>query len=262
MAKIRAVLLDLSGTLHVETKAIPGAVQAITRLQESNVPIRVLTNTSTVSAFALQQQLSAMGFSFQSDQIFTSVLAVKAYLKKKNLRPWCLLEDTSDFEGLCLDPPYNCVVLGLAPSKCNYENLDKGFQILQQGGELIAMHRSTFVKKESGSKSLGPGAFVAALEAAVPGCQATILGKPSKGFFKNVLWDDIDPSEICLVGDDLVGDIQGAQEVGVGTTLLVKTGKYMDGDKLTVEPTKVLPSIVEAVDYILENLLAGSKLRA
>lgn len=267
--RIRGVLLDLSGTLHQGSRVIAGAPEAIQRLMQHNIKtnndnnsdttdgseslqIRILTNTSTVSAARLYQDLHDMGFtSIAQDQIYTSVLAMRDYLRTKQpkhgdepLRPYCLLEDVSDFQGVVpLDPPHNAVVLGLAPSKFNYDNMNVAFQILQKyPHNLIAMHRGCYVKEHDGTCSLGPGAFLAALEAAIAAsvttddttiettipttnsstpAAATIVGKPSRAFYESVMWDAIPPEEICMVGDDVYGDIQGAQMAGIGTSILV-----------------------------------------
>ena len=254
--KIRAVLLDLSGTVHEGPKVISGAVEAVSRLQREVSSVRVLTNTSTISALAMHQQLQEMGFSFSLNQIHTSVLAVKAYLMKHPLRPFCLLEDVSDFAPeIDIRPPHNAVVVGLAPSKFNYKSLDQAYQILQNGGELIAMHKSPFVKNADGGKSLGPGPFVAALESAMNNSiQSTILGKPTKEFFLHSMPDGIDPSEVCMVGDDVQNDIIGAECSGIGRCILVKTGKYSEGDEAKANfPVILVPSIVEAADWILEH---------
>lgn len=37
---IRGVLIDLSGTIHIDKKVIPGAIEAIQRLKASNIPFR------------------------------------------------------------------------------------------------------------------------------------------------------------------------------------------------------------------------------
>lgn len=43
---IRAVLIDLSGTVHIGDDVIPGAVEAIERLRRAGHRVRFLTNTS------------------------------------------------------------------------------------------------------------------------------------------------------------------------------------------------------------------------
>jgi ribonucleotide monophosphatase NagD (HAD superfamily) len=49
MSGIRALLVDLSGTLHVENEAIPGAVDAVGKIREKKIPIKFVTNTTKVN---------------------------------------------------------------------------------------------------------------------------------------------------------------------------------------------------------------------
>ena len=58
-----------------------------------------------------------------------------------------------------------------------------------------------------------------------------------------------------MIGDDVVGDVKGAFDVGLGAAILVKTGQFVDGDELGqktdgVLPTLVVDSVVEAVEHI------------
>ena len=45
----RAFLIDLSGTLHIENLALPGAIEAVKRLKEAKIPCLFVTNTTKVS---------------------------------------------------------------------------------------------------------------------------------------------------------------------------------------------------------------------
>ena len=48
-SKLKAILIDLSGTLHIEDHAIPGAVEALKKLISSNeYAIKFVTNTTKV----------------------------------------------------------------------------------------------------------------------------------------------------------------------------------------------------------------------
>mmetsp|Transcript_2198 Transcript_2198/g.4949 ORF Transcript_2198/g.4949 Transcript_2198/m.4949 type:complete len:276 (-) Transcript_2198:2070-2897(-) len=269
---IRGVLIDLSGTLHVGGKVIPGAVESLKRLRDAGKRVRFLTNTSTKATSRLWQELLDMGFCGESSQgdemmmmeemLLTSVLATKQYLMKHQRRPFCLMEDVSDFEGsINLSPPHDCVVVGLAPTKLNYENLNQAFRILlnskSDSPKLIAIHRGNFLRDTDDELSLGPGGFVTALEAVTSSStdETVVMGKPSTEFYQSALWPDLKSDEVCMIGDDILGDVQGAQTSGIGTTILVRTGKYRAGDESKVEipPTRVCDSIVQATDYILES---------
>ena len=260
----RAVLLDLSGTLHIDKHAIKGAVQAVTRLRDAGKKVRFLTNTSKQSSQSLLEQLVAFGLLPEHDDtnydesLITSVLATRNYLLKLNLRPYCIMEDTSDFAsaGIPLDPPHNAVVVGLAPTQTTYASLNSAFQILQGHSDrfLIAIHKGKYYRDANNELSLGPGPFVAGLEMALDR-SAVVMGKPSQEFFDSALWDGISAAETVMIGDDALQDIQGAVDAGIGTCILVKTGKYQPGDDDKIQAKEstvaVCDSIVEAVDYLL-----------
>lgn len=271
---IRGVLIDLSGTLHVGDTVLPGALQALDRLRRANLRIRFLTNTSAKSSTALRTQLETLGVlkpkQDEDNPLVTSVLATRHYLlqppqqedvteknPESSHRPLCLMEDTSDLQGVDLNPPHNCVVVGLAPSQLHYANLNQAFRILLEHPDgLIAIHRANYLRDADDKLSLGPGGFVTALETASACRPAKVMGKPSAEFFASALWDDIPGSEVCMIGDDVRQDIQGAAQAGIGMRLLVQTGKYREGDQGKVPDgvvTSTVPSIGEAVDYILDS---------
>lgn len=61
---IKAALIDISGTLHVGTDAILGAIAACQKLlsQRNNLKVLFLTNTSQMLSQTLWKQLRTMGF--------------------------------------------------------------------------------------------------------------------------------------------------------------------------------------------------------
>lgn len=278
----RGVLLDLSGTLHVGETLVTGAVGAVARLRRHVPRLLFLTNTSTRSSTGLLAQLHTLGLTdVRRDELLTSLIATRRYLKQKKLRPLCLLEDTSDLEensgeeadsGIDLTPPHNAVVVGLAPSNFHYSQLNEAFRILLKYPQgLIAVHRGNYLRDADGDLSLGPGAFVTALETASDCEPATVMGKPTQAFFESALmtWrnygqkiaidndDDesepLSPDQVAMIGDDVFADLQGAADAGIGIRILVQTGKYQEGDENKVANgvvTAVVPSIVEAVEYL------------
>lgn len=274
--KFRAVLLDLSGTLHIDQTAIDGAVAAVQALRSRGKRVRFLTNTSKQSSQALHQQLVVFGFMDASDHdmqdspLMTSILATRNYLLKHRLRPYCLMEDTSDLErvGIPLTPPHNAVVVGLAPSRLDYRSMNQAFQILMEQQEpqkssnsnnnvqqpLIAIHKGKYYRDSKNELSLGPGPFVTGLEMAT-GMKALVMGKPSREFFQSALFPGIDGSETVMIGDDAMQDVQGAIDAGIGTCVLVKTGKYRAGDESLIlakgSNVAVCDSIADAVAYLL-----------
>jgi len=70
---IAALLIDISGNLHVGSTPTPNAVNAFHRLQKSQVPFRLCSNSSKESTAALVKRLEAMGFAGLDPQSTESV---------------------------------------------------------------------------------------------------------------------------------------------------------------------------------------------
>nr|CAI5835733.1 unnamed protein product [Callosobruchus analis] len=252
---LRGVLIDLSGTLHIENQAIPGCIEALNRLLSSNLYVRFVTNTTKESKRILFERLTELGFKVDKDHIISSLGAAKSLIVKRNLRPMLMLspeamEDFYDVQCPKDDKP-NAVLIGLAPTEFHYDRLNQAFRYLQDGAQLIAIHAGKYYKRSDGL-ALGPGCFVKGLEYSAQ-CSAELVGKPNKSFFLSAL-GDIPPEEAVMIGDDVTDDIQGAMNAGL-KGYLVQTGKYKAGDenKINPSPTVVVPSFVEAVDKILSN---------
>ncbi|GAU98294.1 hypothetical protein RvY_09458 [Ramazzottius varieornatus] len=258
MRRFCMALIDVSGTLHIEDQAVQGAVEAIDRLRASGIPFRFVTNTTKESKRALHNRLSSLGFHISPEEIFTSMTAARKILEAKKWRPWLLVSDEAleDFEGISTDNP-NAVVVGLAPERLNYANMNMAFDmVFNRGAHLMAIHKSRYYQTKHGL-ALGPGAFVSGLEYAT-GIKAQVVGKPDAAFFHSAIPGALSThklNEIVMVGDDVRDDVQGALKAGL-SAILVKTGKYKEGDEKTIEQecTFVANDVVQAVEYILEEL--------
>ncbi|GAB5587804.1 hypothetical protein Unana1_02704 [Umbelopsis nana] len=260
---VKGILIDLSGTIHIDKKVIPGAVEAIRKLRKSGLPFRFATNTTKESPARLRRKLDALGFEIQDHEIFTSLSACRDLVISRQLRPMLVIEDAAleAFEGIDTASP-NAVVVGLAPSKFDYATLNRAFRlIMDTGAPIIAVHKARYFADKDENLSMGPGGFVQALEYAT-GATATVVGKPTKSFFELALADlglSDAPQNVAMIGDDVSADLgDGAIEMGF-QRYLVKTGKYKQGDenKLSysnsgTETSKVFDSIVEAIDHVLQ----------
>jgi len=78
------------------------------------------------------------------------------------------------------------------------------------------------------------------------------MGKPSPEFFNLALKDmGVGPRETAMIGDDILTDVLGAQNMGM-KGILVETGKYREDQakESGVTPDLVLRSIAELVEYL------------
>ncbi|KAI9465869.1 HAD-like domain-containing protein [Lactarius psammicola] len=272
---IRALLIDLSGTVHVAAQPTPGSPDAIQRLRASSIPFRFCSNTSKESTAALCDKLARMGIETRDNEVWTSIGAVNSLLRAKGVqRPLILASEAAAAEcrgDIKDDPalPYDSVVVAFAPTRFDYVTLNTAFRVLmnehdtQRGRPrsdypFIATHRSRYVGDSDGALSLGPGPFVAALENA-SGRTAEIVGKPERKFFELVLsslGSDVQGREgiVAVVGDDIQSDLGGgAVELGFWR-VLVRSGKYRDGDE-TKEGVRPPDEVCDSFASFVENLL-------
>lgn len=136
-------------------------------------------------------------------------------------RPYILLSNSARNEieesiarpsssDIDVNAQYDSVVIGLAPSRFTYEDLNTAFRVLigehlpsgcqtcvseasssviRPDVPLLATHRAKFIQSSSPpGLSLGPGPFVTALEHA-SGVKAHVVGKPTKEFVQTVIGD-------------------------------------------------------------------------
>lgn len=85
---IKALLIDLSGTILTATRPIANSPDAIRRLRASQLPFRFCSNTSEESTTSLRNKLAEMGIETRDDEVWTSLGAVNALLRTKGLARW------------------------------------------------------------------------------------------------------------------------------------------------------------------------------
>ncbi|GAA5950748.1 hypothetical protein JCM21900_000504 [Sporobolomyces salmonicolor] len=242
MPRLRALLIDLSGTLHVGDTPTPNASAALKHLRESGIVLRFVSNTSKESRSSLLTKLRKMDLDVRDDELFTSLSAVRDLVLKRDLRPLYLLTPSALSDFPAPSPPYNSVVVGLSPDSFAYSKLNEAFRLLagEEGegrrGEvpLVATHKAKYFGDKDGKLSLGPGPFISTLEEAAS-CQAEIVGKPSPAFFELALASfashGFSKSEVGMIGDDVLQDV-GPAVARLGLRrFLVQTGKYRRGDE-------------------------------
>jgi HAD superfamily hydrolase (TIGR01458 family) len=231
-AVLRAVLLDIDGVLYVEDEAIPGAVEAVTRLRSMGLGLRFVTNTTTRGHAATLERLRRLGFAAEGHELLTPVVLARALCRERGHRRVALLVapgTEADFAGLDVvegEAGADGVIVGDLGDGWTYAALNRAFRLVMDGADLIALQRNRFWRRADGL-ALDAGPFVAALEYAT-GRTATVVGKPSRAFFGQVLEDlGVGAGEAVMVGDDVESDIGGALASGL-RAILVRTGKFRD----------------------------------
>lgn len=255
-----AILLDVDGVLHVSGEPIPGALDAVRALRAAGHRLRFVTNSTTSSRRALGERLRAMGFAVADEELQTTGAVAARALAGRRVLALTMTGLLEDLEGLeLIGMNADAVLFGGAdendePGRIfSYLNLNRAFLELMAGAELFCLHRNRWWQTASGPR-LDAGAFVAGLEYAA-GIEATVLGKPSPQYFAAALEAiDADPEMAWMVGDDIEGDIAGAQRHGM-RTVLVRTGKFRPDDLelSSVTPDGIVSSVAQLPDWLEEN---------
>ena len=253
---IEGLLLDIDGVLAVSWEALPGAVDALRRLREDGLPLRMITNTTTKTRADLASTLRDAGFDVGDEEIVSAVVATAAYLRDAHpgakvfvLSDGDATEDLAGVELVAVDDA-DVVVIGGACDEFTYGTMNRIFRRLMDGASLVGMHRNLFWKTSEGWE-LDGGAYIAGLEEAA-NTKATICGKPEKAYFDAALaMLGVDADRAAMVGDDIVNDILGAQAAGL-TGILVRTGKYREGDEDRPDgrPDHVLGSFADVPEFL------------
>ncbi len=251
---VKGILIDLSGTVHIGDRAIPGAVEAIRRLQQKGIPFRFVTNTSRKTRQMLHEDLLRFGFKVPAAHIFTAPLAVHQFLQNQALRPYLLIHPNlvPEFADLPQENP-TAVVVGFAQHAFTYAALNRAFQLLKNGAPLLATGKTRYFQGMEGLE-LDAGPFVSALEYAAE-TEALVLGKPSPDFFLGAAEElGCRPDEVVMVGDDAVSDVRGALATGL-CGMLVQTGKYRPGDEVKIGFPEAI--VVRDIGAAVGRILAG-----
>lgn len=251
LGKIAGLLLDVGGVLYEGSEALPGAVEAVARLRERQMPFRLLTNTTRTTKATLAKRLAHMGFEVNDSDILTPASIAASVLERDGASVHLLVHP-----DLLPDCPAeaeapDAVLVGDAGEYFTFERMNRAFRVLIEGGRLYALGRNRFFRAADGFE-LDAGPFVAALEYAAE-MEATLIGKPAREFFMTAATEmGLEPETVLMVGDDLESDVEGALAAGLQAAL-VRTGKYRDGDGLKAKRggARVAASLAEFVEELL-----------
>jgi HAD superfamily hydrolase (TIGR01458 family) len=246
---LKALLIDVDGTLTFKGAMIPGADDALRLARDMGYKLRFLTNITAKLPEQIANELSDLGLDVAPHEVHTATTACVRELKKKDgVRCHFMLPDhiIPLFADIQIDDDSpDFVVISDIGAGFTYEALNNAFLLLRNGAELIALQKNLFWHDIDGLK-LDCGAFIVGLEAA-SGKRATVMGKPTPSFFLQSCADlGCSVDEVIVIGDDVKTDILGAQNIGA-LNVLVGTGKFERALYSSMErkPDFILPSIAE-----------------
>ncbi|UXI19795.1 hypothetical protein NH340_JMT05737 [Sarcoptes scabiei] len=269
MKPIKALLLDITGVLYESGTniAIDGSIDAIQKLRNAGVPFRLITNETQRTVAMLIQKLAGLGYDFIENEVITPAMICREFIRKNQLRPHFLIHPNlePEFNEIIIRHNPNCVVIGDADDAFTYQAMNNCFKLLMSLKEqstnenldhlLIGLGRNKYYR-ENGQLKLDLGGYLAALEYSTD-LRAKIIGKPSKDYFQNALdsfGGKFSKEDLVMIGDDITGDVKGAQDFGV-RGVLVRTGKYTPSMEQhpSIKPDAIVDNLKEAIDLIVQK---------
>lgn len=233
----RCYLIDIEGVLVRDKRyeAIPGAHEWFAGLAHRGIQYCLVSNNTTHTPDELRSDLDRAGFPIEPDQLVTALeLGVDLLTRWEKRRVlWLGVPRLREYwldHGFELVETGECdaVILG-ANAALQVADLNRALTaLLDHSAELVALHRNLFFLDKNGKRTLGPGAWCAALEPLSGFGQAVCVGKPSEKIYREALKRVAAvASDALFISDDPQSDLVTAKRLGMGTVFLL-CGKYPD----------------------------------
>lgn len=231
----RGVMFDLDGTLILSDrqlggyKLLPGAVEALTELQQRGIPFLAMTNGSAYPAREQAPRLAALGLPIDAGNLFTPNSIAAGLFKDRGYGRVLVLGTPGVGSALneagiatCApgDDGSDAVYVAWHPD-CSMADIHAACSAVLAGAKLYTASDVPFFATQSGP-AFGYSCAIAGAIHRVTGVDAEVTGKPSLhalDFIARQL--GVDRSEVVVVGDDPRVEIEMANAggaLGVGVT--------------------------------------------
>lgn len=250
------VVCDLDGVVYLGREGIPGAGDALRRLEADGRRVVFATNNSSRTRAATAAKINeSTGYAAAPDQVVSSAMAAAALLEPS--RPHCLVMGGEGIREALADRGVpmvddrrlaEAVVVGFNPETC-YSDIRDASLAVRAGARLVATNGDATFPTTEGPWP-GAGAIVAAIEVATGVC-AEVAGKPHRPMGELIL-AGAEAGPVWMVGDRPDTDLALAIEMG-WRSVLVLTGVTSDPREV---PGALRPDLVVGSLAALPEALA------
>ena len=242
-------VLDLDGVIWVGGTPVPGAAEAVERLQQSDAPVVFVTNMSALTVADQEAKLAGCGID-ATESVITSATAA-AQLIHPGERVLVVggpgIDEAVELAGaeVCASGPADAVIVGMDPS-FNYDTLSRAMRAVRGGARLIGTNHDPSYPTERGLEPGGGSllAAVATASEAVP----KMAGKPNQPIVDCVL-SRIGESGV-VVGDRPDSDGLFAGALGYDFALVLSGVTGPDDLPVAPEPQHCASDLAALVDQM------------
>lgn len=244
---MKAILLDLDGTVYYGNKLIPGAYESIQYFRNCGLQVLFLTNNSTKTRRQIQEKLVRMGIECNEDKIYTSGYAAALYVRQQGYKSVYIfgadaLREEFLKEQIDIRNDAEILVIGYDTS-FDYQKLTEALQVALHAKVLIACNKERNYPGEDAKLLPGCGAMVGALEGSVGRKVDHIVGKPNKMMLELICKEhDFNKDDIIVVGDTYDSDIAMSIEYGCRSIYISDKKKE---NVITAKSIKDIPKLLK-----------------
>ncbi|QQK78409.1 TIGR01457 family HAD-type hydrolase [Salicibibacter cibarius] len=229
LAPYRGFIMDLDGTIYNGKEVIKESADFVHALADRQIPYMFLTNNSSRTPTEIADKLKRMNVPATSEHIYTSSLAMAAYVRAYWHWPLHayvigsrgLVSALEEIEVHFTDRNPDVVIVGI-DRFFTYEKLATAQAALFNGATLLATNADNAIPTEDGYMP-GNGSIVAAI-AKASGSPPMFVGKPEQWIVEQSLSIlKTAKAETLLIGDNYDTDMLAGIRAGV-PTLHVDTG--------------------------------------
>ena len=251
---IKAVFLDLDGTIYLGNELIDGAVEFLNRCEENGVQRFFLSNNSSKSVTEYLEKLHGLGIPAEANDVLLSTHDLISWLGGEGVTETYLV-GTEGMRSMLeevgvstrsVEPQY--VVLGY-DTEIDYEKLATASIHLHNGIPLVASHPDMVCPSPDGGLP-DVGAYLALFKATTNVEPSHICGKPNAGMILHKIEElGLQPSQCAMVGDRLYTDMEmAAQADVVGVLVLSGEATLNDLEAAPQTPSVVVNSVADLFD--------------
>lgn len=246
MDELEALIFDIDGVLLVENRPMPGSEDLLDKLRRKQVVISLLTNDASHSVEQKAFSLKKCGLEISPEEIVSSGDGLVDFVRKRDLlgKTFFVMGDfgapcfgeraglviTRDLERL---PSCEGVIVG--EENFDWDSVINGvvnYFIARPENLLIVPNPDEYFPKAGGRIQIGAGGIARFMERVLGAYGVTLepqyLGKPYSSIFihnhlhlEKRLGKSVDRRSVLMIGDHLEADIQGANDFGYRSALLL-----------------------------------------
>ena len=246
---IKAIFLDLDGTIYLGGELIEGALSFLGRLKDSGIRRFFLSNNSSKSVDQYLVKLQSLGIPSTEEDVLLSTHDLLSWLNNEGVKETYLvgtegMREMLESVGISTQsesPQY--VVLGY-DTEITYEKLSTASIHLHKGVPMVASHPDVVCPSPEGGLP-DTGAYMDLFEATTGVRPVHVCGKPNAGMILHKVEElGLRPEQCAMVGDRLYTDIEMADRAGVhGILVLSGEATMEDLEKSPQRPRLVVESV-------------------